>query len=322
LTTLKIGINSPAIIKKNYREGSLMSDSPAPQAGTPAPSAQPPKKGWCKTVFNFIASAGVGAVISIAVKTACIAAFGTPFAALLPAAVLVGAASAGIQRGKDMHDWNKTHADNKVGLGDFFKPETTGHTGKHYLKKGAISGAFAVVGGLIGLGINHCVHGAPDVTPDNTVHAMPAPVPVTPDPVPVHIPTPDEKLADLLNEAKSQLPAEHCKGLDTALHRLGSAHENVKAQAIKDLGYYFANGFCGVHENDALADKLFQASIDVSHGHNVQALHDLGYQTLHGFGTAQDNSKAYELLTKAAAGGHPLSPPIVSYMETHHLAPR
>ncbi len=73
-----------------------------------------------------------------------------------------------------------------------------------------------------------------------------------------------------------------------------------------------------MHENDALADKLFQASLDVSHGHNIQALHDLGYQTLHGFGTAQDNGKAYEtLLTKAAAGMPPAL--IIDYMKLHHL---
>jgi TPR repeat protein len=305
-----------------------MSDSPAPQAGTPAPSAQPPKKGWVGKIFNFAASAGIGAAVSITAKTACVAAFGTQFAAILPAAVLVGLASAGIQRGKDMYNWNKAHADNKVGIGDFFKAEKTGHTGTHYLKKGALSGAFTVAGGLIGIGVSHWMNDASCVTPppETTVHASPVPeptpvpVPVTPDPV--HVPTPEEKLADLLNEAKSQLPVSHCGGLDSALDRLDSARENVRAQAIKDLGYYFANGFCGVQENDALANRLFEASIDVSHGQNVQALHDLGYQTLHGFGTTQDSAKAYELLTRAAEGGHKLSPPILDYMKTHNLAPR
>ena len=293
----------------------------------PASNPSPSKKGFLRHIFNFAASAGIGAAVSITAKTACLAAFGTQFAALLPAAVIVGLASAGIQRGKDMYNWNKTHADSKVGVKDFFKAEKTGHTGMHYLKKGALSGAFTVVGGLIGIGITHWTDGAcvtppehtPEVTPPAHVPEVVAPPEVVP---PVHVQTPDEKLADLLNEAKSQIPQSHCKALDTALHRLDSTHENVRAQAIKDLGYFFANGRCGVVENDALADKLFQASIDVSHGHNVQALHDLGYQTLHGFGTAQDSAKAYELLSKAADGGHPLSPPILDYMKIHHMVPK
>ncbi len=304
-----------------------MTDAPAAPANNPSPS----KKGWLGHVFNFAASAGVGAAVSITAKTACLAAFGSQFAALLPAAVIVGLASAGIQRGKDMYNWNKTHSECRVGVKDFFKAEKTGHTGMHYLKKGALSGAFTVVGGLIGIGITHWTHGAcvtptehtPQVTPPAHVPEVVTPPLHTPDVTPpVHVQTPDEKLADLLNDAKSHLPAHHCKGLDSALHRLDSTHENVRAQAIKDLGYYYANGFCGVHENDALADKLFQASLDVSHGHNIQALHDLGYQTLHGFGTPQDSGKAYDLLSKAAAGGHPLSPPILDYMKVHHMAPK
>jgi TPR repeat protein len=306
-----------------------MTDMPATQADLTPPPAQPPKKGFLRHAFNFVASAGVGAAVSISVKTAALAVFGTQLAALVPAAVGVGLASAAIQRGRDMYRWNKAHTDDKVGAKDFFKAAKTGHTGKDYLKRGALSGAFAIVGGLIGLGIDHWAHGA-SVVPTHTP-AHPAPIPETvpppvavapvPVPVPVHVPTPGENLANLLNEAKSQIPSHHCAGIDSAVHRLSSVHENVQAQAIKDLGYYYANGFCGVHENDVLADKLFQASLNVSHGHNIQALHDLGYQTLHGFGTAPDNGKAFELLTKAAAGGHPLSPPILDYMKLHHLAP-
>jgi hypothetical protein len=47
-------------------------------------------------------------------------------------------------------------------------------------------------------------------------------------PVLVHVPTPDEQLSSLLNEAKPQLPAHHCAGIDNALHRLDSVQENVR----------------------------------------------------------------------------------------------
>ncbi len=138
-----------------------MSDMPAEQAGFALPpQAPPPKKGFLRHAFNFVASAGVGAAVSITMKAAALAVFGTQLAALVPAAVGVGLASAAIQRGRDMYRWNKAHTDDKVGLKDFLKPETTGHTGKDYLKRGALSGAFAVVGGLIGLGIDHWAHGA------------------------------------------------------------------------------------------------------------------------------------------------------------------
>jgi TPR repeat protein len=129
-------------------------------------------------------------------------------------------------------------------------------------------------------------------------------------------------VAEAINEAKSRLPGKLSHGLKDALHRVGSGNEAVRAQAIKDLGHYFANGFAHVPEDDTFANKLYELSLEVSHGQNLQAAHDLGYQLLYGKGAAVDTTRAWELLNKSANGGHHISDPMIKYMKTHHLVPK
>jgi hypothetical protein len=165
-------------------------------------------------------------------------------------------------------------------------------------------------------------HVVPDQVVPDPVPANPDPVQVLPDPVPVHVPTLDERLAQAIAEAKAHLPHKLSRGLADALHRLDSTSTRVQAQAIKDLGYYFSNGFSHVPHDDVLANKLYELSLEVSHGQNAQAAHDLGYHLLYGKGAAVDTDRAYELLSKSSAAGHKISDPMLQYMRVHHLTPR
>lgn len=277
------------------------------------------RKKALKTIFNFVASAGAGAVASYAIKTTAFTLIGSQALAIGTAVFAIGAFSAAFQRARDVHAWNKAHKDDKAG---FFDVAKTGHSGKHYLKKGALSAAFALVGTLIGVGVSNWLH--PDAATAVAVEPAAGEPPVATDPGPMIHPEPPVIAApvDPLTEARNLIPANGaCADMNMVLGRLNSANELVRAQAIKDLGYFFANGFCGVQENDALANQLYELSLSVSHGQNIQAAHDLGYQLLHGFGADKDYARAYELLNKASAGGHPLSPPILDYMKVYKLAP-
>jgi len=119
------------------------------------------------------------------------------------------------------------------------------------------------------------------------------------------------------------LPANMSGTLAETLARAtGAENSAVQAQAIKDLGYFFANGFQGVSENDVFANQLYELALDISGGENIQAAHDLGYHALHGLGmAAPDYSRAFELLTQSDQGGHRLSAPMLEYMRTHNLIP-
>ena len=277
-------------------------------------------------VFNFVASAGLGMAVGYSAKAALLATTGSAVAAVIGTALAVGAFRAAWVRCADMRAWNAANENNRVSLTrDFFNFEKTGHTGRHYFNKGGVSALFSLAGGAFGIWLADYLNDTVQA-PANVEPQAGAPVVHTPEPVaPVHIPTPEELLQqradDLLAQVKANLPAHPDARLSDALHRLESTNVRVRAQAIKDLGYFFANGFDGVKENDALADKLFQLSIDVSGGKNIQAMHDLGYQMLWGKGTAVDYAQAYELLSKAKAGGHPLSGEILDYMKAHHLPP-
>lgn len=161
---------------------------------------------------------------------------------------------------------------------------------------------------------------------DPTPAPEPAPVETPPaeslPPTPPAVPSLDARIDDVLNEAHRQMPEKLSKKLSGVLSRIDSSNVKVRAQALKDLGYYFANGFGGVHENDALANKLYELSLEASGGKNIQAAHDLGYHLLHGKGAAVDQGRALELLGQAKKGGHPLSGEMLKYMKLHRLYPQ
>lgn len=161
----------------------------------------------------------------------------------------------------------------------------------------------------------------PDVAPEATPEVTPEKTPdvaVTPDTTPdvapettpeatVPVPSLDSRVQDVMKEVYQNLPAKPGSKLAEALARTTSENPAVKAQALKDLGYFFANGFARVPENDALANKLFEMSLAVSDGKNAQAAHDLGYQLFYGKGAAADMVRGRELLESAAAKGNKLS---------------
>lgn len=165
---------------------------------------------------------------------------------------------------------------------------------------------------------------APTVDPAPTPDPAPVdPAPVDPlPPAPPVVPSLDARIDDVLNEAHRQMPEKLSKKLSGVLSRIDSSNLKVRAQALKDLGYYFSNGFGGVHENDALANKLYELSLEVSGGKNIQAAHDLGYHMLHGKGAAVDHERAIKLLVQAKKGGHPLSGDMLKYIKLHRLYPQ
>lgn len=144
-----------------------------------------------------------------------------------------------------------------------------------------------------------------------TPPAIEAPAADTPpaavEPPPPPVPTLDERVASVLDEAYGALPETPGRQLAETLSRLESTNDAVKAQALKDLGYFFANGFARLPEDDVLANKLFELSIEVSGGNNHQAMHDLGYHLIYGKGTAVDLERGRELLEAAAERGNRLS---------------
>lgn len=260
-------------------------------------------KGILKGLFNFAAHATAGAAVSIAVKSATFALFGSQAVALGAGALAIGTGSAALQRYRDVQAYNKDHADDKAG---FFDLKKTGHSVSRYARRGFLGTTFAAIGSVIGLGIAEWA-------------SAEAPVP-TSAPAPA-LPTLDEKIATALAEAKGQVAGEAKGKLAEAFSRAASESTTVKAQAIKDVGYYLANGTDGMTENDALANRMFQLSMDVSNGQNIQALRDLGYQALHGFGMDKNPSLAADLLGKAADAGDRHASVMMSYMKMHNLIP-
>ena len=151
------------------------------------------------------------------------------------------------------------------------------------------------------------------VTPDTTPEATPEATPeVAPEAV-VQVPSFDSRLQDVLQEAYGQLPAKPGSKLAETMARISSDNVAVKAQAIKDLGYFFANGFARLPENDARANKLFGLSVELARTSPAaetaleQALHDLGYQTMYGKGTGTDIAAGRKMLEEAAKLGNRLS---------------
>ncbi|MBU0799413.1 MAG: hypothetical protein KKA05_00265 [Alphaproteobacteria bacterium] len=163
---------------------------------------------------------------------------------------------------------------------------------------------------------------APVVEEPAPVVEEPAPVVEEPAPVVEVVPTLDERVGATMEEIRSLLPADPGRAMTDVLNRIDSTNDAVRAQALKDLGYFFANGFRGVVENDVVANKLYELSLEVSGGNNMQAAHDLGYHLLYGKGTDVDLARAHELLSQSSAGGNKLSAPMLQYMDRMGLSPK
>lgn len=144
----------------------------------------------------------------------------------------------------------------------------------------------------------------------------------TPESAPVILPTIEERVAATMDEVRALLPENPAGKLAETLNRIDSPDYRIQAQALKDLGYFFANGFRGLVENDTVANSLYELSLTVSDGQNMQAAHDLGYHLLYGKGTSADPARAFELLSRAHENGHRLSAPMLDYMHKAGLAPR
>ena len=120
-----------------------------------------------------------------------------------------------------------------------------------------------------------------------------------------------------LEEALALVPEDANATLCATIARLESTNIDVRAQAIKDLGYFIANGFNGFTEDDFLANRLFSSVADI----NAQAAHDLGYHLLHGIGIEADYERAYDLLTQAHENGSTLAAEKLEYMNAMGLTP-
>lgn len=397
----------------------MQAPTAAPAADAPAAPAAEPKK-WTKGLlgkaFRMATNMTLGGAFGFAVKAGLVAATGSHVVAIGAGAVLIGTFSTSLQRLWDIRDHNKKNADNKAGyVADFLNFEKTGHSTKHYVRRGLFASTFAAIGGAIGYNLSDWLHSDPGPAPltvpesealtplpienpvviDQPPVDMPTvdPVPVQPTPVPEQplapidmpvdtpvvpdhtpvvdqpidhtpvdpapvvdpvpdataptdpatlpdpsatvdpvvdpvvdptpmVPTLDDRVADTLDEVRALLPEHPGKELADVLNRLESGNELVRAQALKDMGYYFANGFRGIAEDDTMANRLYELSLEVSGGRNTQALHDLGYQLLYGKGAAVDTVRAHDLLERAAAGGNRLSVPMLQYMDRMGLSPK
>ncbi len=333
--------------------------SPSATAIAADPAPERPRffnKQRLSKIYNAAASAALGGAVGVATRLAVFGFSGPPALAIFAGAVATSIVVTAFQRYLDVRAYNKTHQHDKAGYWDFAK---TGHSGMHYANRAGWSLFFGVVGGIIGYSLadyfnSGAAPAGPQTPGDNFIKADPLatpgdqvvkvdPVPVDPvvkvdpapvDPVvkvdpapvdPVVLPLPlDTRIEQALNEAKELFPDKMSKKLSSVMERIQSGNMRVRVQAIKDLSFAFNNGRYGVDKSIPMGHKLLELAqeLAVNKGvKNIQVLHDLGYHSLHGIGMKPNLSQAYDMLSQAKAGGHPLSPPMLNYMQVHKLVP-
>lgn len=303
-------------------------EAPATETAAALPPKPSRAKGFLKGAFNFVASAGVSAATSYAIKAtigASLLASGVPvWTTLLATSLVIGAAATLIADAKHRHGQRKEGKE----LSKYF---SRAH-GKELLSKRnlttfGISTAGAILGGAIALGfqegvIQNAWHNfwggnpaplpvetaviPPVVAPVETAVLPPVETAVVP-PVETVIAPPVEAVVPAVVpcvtpvEQFTQLIDGHHVSAQVAdaMTRAASTNAHVAAQGTKDLAYYAFNGFDGVPKDAHVANELFRQAAEAG---NNQARVDLVYEQFYGKGGVTADPKAALATMKSLPG--------------------